>query len=272
MSRGLVNKGNSCWFNSAVQALFYVPALNRRLCDEGYDGTCSVTRLLAAVFLELRRTDTRAAVDPGELLDAFKARFQAFRNRRQHDAAEALLLLVGVFEDSLGKAYVESLFAGASEQTVTFLKFSTTELCSESKTVTTLWSVNIEVPEPLLSVDELLKRAEHPQTLENYVDGAGEVHPLAIVTIKITKVPQTAILVFDSQGENSTVRIPKTWRGRQLCAVVLHRGRCGFGHYVCVGRAAGSWWLKDDEAVESIQEESGDFLDAPAYSALYSTL
>lgn len=271
MPRGLTNCGNSCYLNCAVQTLFHVPPLTRRLRDGGYAGACPVTAEYARVVQELLRPDDESAVDSLPLLRAFRQRFPAFDNRRQHDAAEALVLLVDVLEESLGKEYVDQLFGGVSTQTVTFLKPSATSPCSVSRRHQPFVSLTLPVTEPGFSVDELLDQMAEPSAVYDYVDDDGEVHVVAMCATELTRVPAACILVFGSHNAHFNVRLPLEWRGMRLRSFVVHQGGDGSGHYVFAGRAKGSWVAKSDEHVEVVDqsEMSGDEVSAPAYIGVY---
>ena len=271
MPRGLTNPGNSCYLNCAVNALFHVPPLTRHLRDHGYDGACEVTRELTSVVRELLRSDVSDAVDSERLLKAFKKRFRAFANNRQHDSAEALVLLVDVLEGALGKQYTDELFGGSSTQTVTFLKPSDLSPCSVSARETPFVSVTLPVTEPGFTLDELLEQMSEPSAVYDYVDDEGEVHMVAMCATELTRIPRAAIFVFGSHDSHFSVRLPLVWRGRRLQAFVCHQGSDGRGHYVCAGRAKSAWWAKSDASVEavSMDDVQGDCVTAAAYIAVY---
>jgi hypothetical protein len=271
MPRGLVNLGNTCWFNSAIQALFHVPPLTQRLRDDPYTGACDVTREYSGVVNELLRPSDDTPVAPTALLAAFRRRFTAFDNRRQHDAAEALVLLLDVFEASLGKPFVHGVFQGHTTQTVTYLKPSSTSLCSVSTRHTPFVSFPLNVNEPGWTIDELLEEAAAPSLIQGYVDDDGTVHDIAYSATELSSMPPVCVFVFGSHESHFAVQLPLEWRERRLVAFVMHTGSDGGGHYVTGGRAKGAWWSKSDEDVEVVDasEVTGTVLNAAAYIGIY---
>jgi uncharacterized UBP type Zn finger protein len=269
MPRGIINSGNTCYFNCAVQSLFHVPQLTRRLRDAGYQGPCAVTREYARVVVELLRSDLQDAVDARALLAAFRKRFPRFDNTWQHDAAEAMVLLIDVLEESLGKEFMEHLFRGETTETITFLRPSAASACSARTLTAPFVSLPLSVSEPGFTLDELLEQEAEPSAVEDYEDGEGVRHPVAITATKVTTMPRCCIFVFKTAEEHFNVQLPLEWRGRRLQAFVVHQGANGRGHYVCAGRAKTAWWKKSDETVEVVDLDLVQLVNTPAYLAVY---
>jgi uncharacterized UBP type Zn finger protein len=270
MPRGLINSGNVCFFNSAVQALFHVPALARRFRDESYDGDCAITRHLCAVVVQLLDKSYASAVDPSELLDAFRARFPHFTEGDQHDSAEVVRLLVDVLENSLGKPFICGLFEGTGEQVVRFPDLSDRNYHMESVKRCRFASTDLLVPEPGLTLEELLKNTEEPEAISDYVDHDGARHSLAIKTTIVTRYPPVCIFTFGTNIAKLTVQLPDTWDGRKLSSVIMHQGRSqNSGHYLMAARVHGDWWIKNDSEVVKVDDANKVTCLAPV-CAIYS--
>ena len=100
--RGLKNLGNTCYFNVAVQCLAHVPPLAQHLMLHEYTGQCTITAEYQKVLRRLFIRGVDEPIDPRCLLEAFRARYSAFTEGIQHDAQEVVLLLIDVFENSIG--------------------------------------------------------------------------------------------------------------------------------------------------------------------------
>jgi ubiquitin C-terminal hydrolase len=100
--RGLKNLGNTCYFNVAVQLLSHVPTVANYFAKNDYTGLCAITFEYQKVLRQLIMKDVTEPVDPTELLGAFREIFPEFKENRQHDTQEVILILVSVFERSIG--------------------------------------------------------------------------------------------------------------------------------------------------------------------------
>ena len=113
--RGLRNLGNTCYFNTAVQCLSHVPPLSQYFMMHEYVGLCPITFEYQKVLRQLLIKDTTEPVDPTHLLFAFRGVFPEFEEKKQHDAQEVIILLISVFELSLGKEIVGPIFNGVED-------------------------------------------------------------------------------------------------------------------------------------------------------------
>jgi hypothetical protein len=77
-----------------------------------YDGDCEITKEYRSIVRKLFSKSEVGPVDPSPLLGVFRTRFPDFANARQHDAQEVIICLIDVFEKSLGKEFIKSIFNG----------------------------------------------------------------------------------------------------------------------------------------------------------------
>lgn len=245
--RGLVNLGNTCYFNTAVQCLAHVPPLSKFLFEaDPYDGPCEVTREYQKVARQLFIKGLGDPVDPRALLEAFRTRFPAFAGGGQHDAQEVIVLLIDVFEKSIGDKFIKSIFNGQECQ-------ETVHPGGVSKKTTEFVTLILDPTEPT-SLEALLEKRKKHVGIEGYVDDSGKRHHVAAVRTVVTQWPRVFGVTFSMYDRKFPIEIPQEIDGHKLFAAVLHHGIQWGGHYALVVRRYGKWYLKDDEAVTELAE------------------
>lgn len=257
--RGLVNLGNTCFFNTAVQCLAHVPPLSRYLFEsEAYDGPCDVTREYQKVARQLFLKDVSGPVDPSSLLAAFRTRFPSFTGGTQHDAQEVIMLLIDVFENSIGQKFIKSIFNGQECQETIYPGGISKK---NSEFVTLILS-----PMEPTNLAELFEERLKYVGIEGYVDDDGHRHHVAAVRTVVTQWPRVFGITFSMYDHKFPVEIPEEIDGHKLFAAVIHQGvQCG-GHYALLVRRYEKWYIKDDETVAELNEVPKS---APFYMVWY---
>jgi ubiquitin C-terminal hydrolase len=245
--RGLWNLGNTCYFNTAVQCLAHVPPLTKHLFSlPPYTGPCDITREYQKIVRELFTKDKTDPVSPSDLLGAFRMRFPQFTAGQQHDAQEAILLLIDVFEQSLGKELVQDIFNGEDSQETLW----NDGMSTVKSPFTTLV---LDVSEPCRLQDLLDDRFEE-RNVEGYVDAQGKTHEVAGIRNRVSKWPRIVNFSFSMYEYKFPIEIPFEFEGRKLFACVLHQGVQRGGHYALLVRRFDKWYIKDDESVREIPD------------------
>lgn len=242
--RGLWNLGNTCYFNTAVQCLAHVPPLTKHFFSLDLERCpCDITREYQKVVRQLFIKDRSDPVSPSDLLGAFRVRFPQFTSG-QHDSQEVVLLLIDVFESSLGREFVTEIFNGEDAQE-------------------TLWDGGIsivrnpfttlilDVTEPCRLKDLIDDRAE-PIPIENYVDSDGRTHDVAAVRRVVVRWPKVICISFSMYDYKFPIEIPFEFENKKLFACIIHLGVKNGGHYATLVRRYDKWYIKDDETVREV--------------------
>lgn len=246
--RGLWNLGNTCYFNTSIQCLAHAPPLTYYFITNEYQGPCDITREYQKVVKQLFIKGENTPVSPSDLLGAFRARFPRFSAGQQHDAQEVVLVLIDVFEESLGKEFVTNLFNGEETQE-TVWEGGTSKM---SHSFTTLI---LDVTEPC-RLQDLLEDRQKSILIQNYTDQEGSNHAQAHVTNHVVRWPKFTNFSFSMYEYKFPIEIPFEFEGRKLYACILHRGHAQGGHYALLVRRYDKWYLKDDESVTEVPDIS----------------
>lgn len=244
--RGLYNLGNTCYFNTAIQCLAHIPPLSKHFFSVPYTGPCDVTREYQKVVTELFKANKTAPVSPSDLLGAFRLRFPAFADHGQHDAQEVVVIMIDVFEKSLGKEFIQEMFNGEEVQETLYSEGMSTR----KNEFTTLI---IDVSEPA-ALKDLLEDREEPVAIEGYVDTHGKSYPEAAVRTRVTRWPKILGFSFSMYDYKFPVEIPYDFEGKKLFACILHLGARFGGHYALLVRRYDKWYIKDDETVREVPQ------------------
>jgi len=244
--RGLCNLGNTCFFNTAIQALVHCAPLTTHLFSiDPYEGQCEITKEYQKIAHELFLKDRDTVpVNPSALLEAFRARYPRFANLDQHDAQEVVLLLIDVFECSLGRDLVTNIFNGEETQETLWSEGSSTVKNSFT-------TIILDVKEPC-KLEALMDERVEPIYIQNYKDDAGKTHGTATIKRTVSRWPTITCFSFSMYDRKFPIELPVTFEGRRLFSAIIHAGVQRGGHYALLVRRHGTWYIKDDETVREL--------------------
>jgi ubiquitin C-terminal hydrolase len=247
--RGLWNLGNTCYFNTAVQCLAHVPPLTKYLFDANLSGcSCDITKEYQKVVKQLFIKGETRPVSPSDLLGAFRVRFPRFEAGHQHDAQEVVLVLIDVFEESLGKEFIMDLFNGEETQETSWKGGS-------SKIVTPFTTLILDVTEPC-RLQDLIEEKQKSILIQNYKDEEGGEHPQAEMSSQVSRWPKFINFSFSMYDYKFPIEIPFEFEGRKLFACIMHQGHKQGGHYALLVRRYDKWYIKDDGMIHEVPDIS----------------
>lgn len=160
---------------------------------------------------------------------------------------EVILCVIDIFEKSLDKAWVESIFYGRQVQVVAWpdgKKTGPSELFA---------SLIIYPTQNDLTLDELIHKYEEVNSLEGYQDDDGKTWAIAGTQTKISKDPKILMVTFRMYDEKKSIKLPEVFREKyHLFAAAVHHGSTIGGHYTALVKHKGKWYHKDDVSVQEM--------------------
>ena len=193
---GFYNQGNTCFLNSVLQCLMYIPSLAQPLCDvkerrfilrgmndskdaEGHQSHHKSPRTILVHFSELVNEvwggrGSRASITPRSMVSTIRRVSRLFRPGRQEDAHEYLRYLTDCMHEEILKAHGVKLSDGDVAETTFISRIFGGKLCSElrcdqcrytSRTYNYYQDLSLEVSGSISSVDEAMKAFLKPEKL-----------------------------------------------------------------------------------------------------------
>jgi ubiquitin C-terminal hydrolase len=243
--KGLVNHGNTCYFNSAIQCLLQVPCFANHLILSKYHGDDPLITELQMLTKEMwiRNKDSTHPVDPRVLLGHFVERHPQFVRGRQHDVQEAFLALLDDVEKEIPQTK-EMFYSNVEKEVV----------CpSGRKVVEEKMMCHFLYPQPGDDIGMVVGRMSEWGSVEGYEDDDGKRWNVAATRTMIKGQPK--LVVFSMGVRNRMDVLPHLVINEatySLITTAVHVGVQAGGHYGSFGKHKGKWYLKDDESVRNI--------------------
>ena len=165
--KGFDNNGNTCYFNTAVQCLLYIPVLSNLFLRRPYEGECEFTQCYSNL-VKSYWTKGQESVNISTLLEHFRAKFPRFKSREQHDVQEAILCIIDILEVS--KPEIKEWFYGKKKQEIIWPGGKSSNEETFSVHLITSYGKNMET---------MLLKSTDWNTIENFEDNDGKVHRVA---------------------------------------------------------------------------------------------
>ena len=247
--RGLINLGNTCYFNAALQCLLHIPRISNHFTATPYDGECEFTKLYSSLVAEYwRASENPKALRTEPLVRAFQGHFKRFTDDEEHDAQEAVLCIIDILERAVpeikpwfyGTMRKETIYPGG--KTTSDEIFSVHILCAKGN-----------------DIKSMLEESVKHNVLTDFEDDSGEKHHCATTRQVFAEIPPIFMISFDKKVLVDIVeRIQVGDETFRLVSSAMHAGaqmrRGSAGHYTAMAKHKGTWSLFDDESVTELSE------------------
>ena len=239
--KGLVNLGNTCYFNSAIQCLLQVPCVTNFLILKSYEGDCKFTKEFINIARKLWIDKEVRDVDPSALHTIFTNTYETFGVEDihgEHDAHDALISILEILEASIPTCIKPAFNSKAVTEIVT----------PKGKTSTTVTSPVLMVSPPGDSVSDMISNEEQWLNVTDHK----EFHILLKRTFITDELPKALIVTTASGIPNPDQQLTLHGRNFDLISGCIYQGTGNTGHYVAVCKHKNTWYLKDDSNVTKI--------------------
>ena len=240
--RGFLNLGNTCYFNTSLQCLLYIPVISNYFLQEAYNGDCEFTKLYSKLVHFYWNDPGNTPINIEPILSKFFDHFPRFRNREPHDVQEALLCIIDILERSCpeikkwiyGKKTQETIWPGG--KTMKEEDFCIHLVSSKGD-----------------DMGKMLSESTSWNTIENFEDTEGQVYNVATTRMLFSKLPQVLIISFDKKSHIKIIeKILIDKYEYNLIASAIHIGVQLDGHYVTFAKHANKWYYINDDFVNEI--------------------
>lgn len=251
--KGIINIGNSCYLNSAIQLLFNSKDF-RYICKQ-------------TVFENIiNNYDKSNVFNPYEIKTIVAKKNKMFDNCDQHDSYEFIIYLFDVLDNILGYSNrltkENLLYNKFGIETKSNIKCKISHCGKESDNNSIELFLQLPITDDL-DLSGSYRKYKEICKLENdnaYFCEKCNKKVTARKNTITTKWPDNLIIVlkrfdFIMRKDGRNIYIPLNWRhGYKLKGGIIHMGTFGGGHYIYFGEENQEWFIANDSHISKIND------------------
>jgi ubiquitin C-terminal hydrolase len=252
--KGIINIGNSCYLNSALQMLFNSEDFRNILKNKVFIGT-----LFENI---IKNYDNSNIFNPGEVKRIVANNNKIFANCNQQDSYEFIIYLFDVLDKNLGNSMNNVLYDKFGIETTSNIKCKMANCGKESENKSTELFLQLPITDEL-DLSDSYRKYKSVGKLENdnaYFCQKCNKKVVARKNTITTKWPDNMIIVlkrfnYMMRKDGRQINIPINWRhGYKLKGGIIHMGSYGGGHYIYFGEENQEWFIANDSHISKIND------------------
>lgn len=257
-NNGIKNKGNTCFFNSSLQALLSLPDLVQFLVETDFDPSKQI--FCAALQNFITTYSNSKIVDPSSLISVLKGKIKLFDGRQQdaHSFLESLISKLSDESETLNsekRSFLKKILGVHLKDTITCHE------CGFKSTVETVSMIHY-----LFIKDSIQKSLDYYLEQQEQIDQSSpwkctkcKKRGISSLSHSITNTPEYLIIYLNrfqsttTKNDNNIVVNDQIIIGNQhyeVIAVVCHSGTLSGGHYYSYCKRGDDWNEYNDSLVQ----------------------
>lgn len=246
--KGIMNIGNSCYLNAALQLLFNSDNFGKLLNNnQELDSN-----------MKIYHSSENKVFKPHNIKSIVDKRTRQFRGATQQDSSEFIIYLFDIISNS-NKDMLDDLFG---IQTNISIKCKLIKCLQESSHIETNLLLYLPLTKDLSESYRIYKTNERLENDNAYYCNNCKEKTIARKKTETVKWPLSLIIVlrrFDARmrKDERDILVPIDWRhGYVLRGGIIHSGSYGGGHYYYYGynKQTSQWFIANDSNINIIND------------------